>query len=347
MKVRLLKKDLIMPLNQKFFRACHCSTFTIAPNGDYLVTFFAGEREGTPDNAIWLSRCIGGKEWVDPVKIVHDGTPQWNPVIFRYESRIYLYFKKGPTVHEWISYYTYSDDNGYTWAKEELIVPDDPYSRGPTRNKVIIANDGAWLAPGSVETAIHFDSLIDRSEDKGKTWIKCPIPIAHNDGSRVSRKNVWEGLLQKELWENDLKKIERWDGIIQPTLWKSDGSNVHALMRSTRGHIYRSDSSDNGKTWSQAYETYLPNNNAGIDIAKTSSGILALVYNPIPWNWGRRTPISLSLSDDNGETFTEPFPIETLDGELSYPSVNADGNLLRITFTVRRQSFMYCECIIE
>lgn len=347
MRIRVLKKELIMPLTQTDFRACHCSTFTIAPNGDYIVTYFAGEREGTPDNAIWLSRCLGGKQWLPPVKILHDGTPHWNPVIFRSDDRLILFYKLGPTVHEWISYFTYSDDNGYTWTPGQLLCPDDPKSRGPVRNKLILGTDGSWLAPASVENEIHFDSFVEKSFDQGKTWTKHPIPIVHNNGSRVSRANVWEGLLGKELWENDLAKIERWDGIIQPTLWRSEGSNMHAFMRSTRGHIYRSDSTDNGDTWSWAYETNMPNNNAGIDIAKLSDGTLALVYNPIPWNWGRRTPISLSLSTDNGETFTEPFPLETLDGELSYPSVNVYDELLRITFTVRRQSFMYCECVID
>lgn len=347
MRVRILKKELVMPLDQPYFRACHCSTFAVAPNGDYLVTYFAGEREGTPDNAIWLSRCEGGKKWLPPVKILHDGTPHWNPVIFRSGDRLIVFYKLGRTVHEWVSYYTYSDDNGYTWAPRQVLCPDDPDSRGPTRNKVIVASDGSWLAPGSVENDRFFDAFIDRSEDMGKTWTKCPIDIAHNNGSRISLSHVWEGLLGKELWENDLEKIQKWDGIIQPTLWRSEGSRVHAFMRSTRGHIYRSDSSDDGKTWCQAYETYLPNNNAGIDIARMEDGTLALVHNPVPWNWGTRTPISIALSTDNGETFTEPFPLETLDGELSYPSVNADGNLLRITFTVRRQSFMYCECLIE
>ena len=347
MRVKIIKKELILPMDQTHFRACHCSTLVVAPNGDFLVTYFAGEREGTPDNAIWLSRCTGGTKWIPPVKILHDGTPHWNPVLFRYGERVYVFYKLGPTVHQWVSWYTYSDDSGYTWAKPQLLCPDDPDSRGPTRNKIILAADGSWLAPGSVENEIHFDAFIDRSEDQGKTWYKCPIDIAHNHGSRISRSQVWEGLLSNELWENDLKKIEKWDGIIQPTLWRSEGSHVHALMRSTRGHIYRSDSRDNGKTWCQAYETYMPNNNAGIDVGKMADGTLVLVYNPIPWNWGRRTPISIALSTDNGETFTEPFPLETLEGELSYPSVNVEDPLIRITFTVNRRSFLYCECVLE
>lgn len=37
MRVRILKKELIMPLDQPYFRACHCSTLAVAPNGDYDV----------------------------------------------------------------------------------------------------------------------------------------------------------------------------------------------------------------------------------------------------------------------------------------------------------------------
>lgn len=347
MRVKLLKKELIMPMDQSFFRACHCSTFVIADNGDYLVTFFAGEREGTADNAIWMSRCVGGKKWVEPVIIQHDGTPHWNPVIFKNGHRLFVYFKLGPGVHDWISYYIYSDDNGYTWSERRLLCPEDPYSRGPVRNKIIRGRDGALLCPASVETDTEFNCFVERSTDNGATWTKCPIPIVHHELSPIDRDNVWEGLLSKELWENDLEKIERWDGVIQPSLWLGEGSNVHAFMRSTRGFIYRSDSTDSGVTWCEAYPTALPNNNSGLDVDRMDDGTLVLVSNPISGNWARRTPISISFSTDNGESFSEPLPLETIEGELSYPSVNACGKLIRITFTVKRRSFMYCECVIE
>ena len=118
-------------------------------------------------------------------------------------------------------------------------------------------------------------------------------------------------------------------------------------MRSTRGFIYRSDSTDSGVTWCEAYPTALPNNNSGLDVDRMDDGTLVLVSNPISGNWARRTPISISFSTDNGESFSEPLPLETIEGELSYPSVNACGKLIRITFTVKRRSFMYCECVIE
>lgn len=347
-KLRLLKKEMLFSPKQTLFNNCHCSTFVRADNGDYLVTYFAGEREGTPDNAIWLSRCTGGESWQTPVRVKYSGDmPHWNAVLFKDGHRIYLFYKKGPTVHQWRSYLSWSDDDGHTWTEGVMLFADDPTPRGPVRNKLIRGADGSWLSPGSVETDETWDCFIDKTFDRGKAWKKCPIPFDHSAGSTLDRDRLWGGLLKKELWENDLDKIRRWDGIIQPTLWRSGGSGVHAFMRSTRGRIYRSDSEDNGETWCEAYATAMPQNNSGIDVGLLSDGTLALVYNPVSGNWAPRTPIAIALSEDNGLTFGQPFLLETLDGELSYPSVNVDGELIRITFTYNRKTFFYCECVAE
>ena len=70
-------------------------------------------------------------------------------------------------------------------------------------------------------------------------------------------------------------------GVIQPTLWESIPDQVHMLLRSTEGMIYRSDSKDGGDTWTEAYATELPNNNSGIDMIRSEDGKLFLVYNPV------------------------------------------------------------------
>lgn len=64
-------------------------------------------------------------------------------------------------------------------------------------------------------------------------------------------------------------------GIIQPTLWEFSSGNIH-LARSTAGRIYRSDSQDNGQTWSPAYPTPLLNNNSGIDLVRLDNSSLIL-----------------------------------------------------------------------
>jgi len=113
------------------------------------------------------------------------------------------------------------------------------------------------------------------------------------------------------------------------------------LMRSTRGFIYRSDSSDYGRSWCAAYATALPNNNSGIDVVRLDDGGLVLAYNPVAGNWGRRYPISLGFSSDNGENWTKILDLETEEGEFSYPAIIADGERLHLTYTWNRKNIVY------
>ena len=142
-------------------------------------------------------------------------------------------------------------------------------------------------------------------------------------------------------------------GLIQPTLWESMPGAVHMLMRSTAGKIYRSDSSDSGQTWCPAYPISLPNNNSGIDLVKLQSGVLALCYNPVSDNWGKRTPLHIILSPDSGDTWTDSIVLEEEDpqtdekkvvldevrrpNEFSYPAIISRGDEIVACYTWKRE----------
>ncbi|WJH37421.1 exo-alpha-sialidase [Paenibacillus sp. CC-CFT747] len=181
--------------------------------------------------------------------------------------------------------------------------------------------DGTWLAPASIETEEAWDSFVDISRDEGKTWTQSGwVPIDH---SKLKGK-----------------------GIIQPTLWSGD-DQVHMLLRSTEGYIYRSDSTDNGETWSEAYPTTLVNNNSGIDLAQLPNGTLVLVHNPVEGNWAARTPLICSASQDNGETWKEAFVLENEPGEYSYPAIVAKGDRTFIVYTWKRERIVCWEIVWE
>ncbi len=97
------------------------------------------------------------------------------------------------------------------------------------------------------------------------------------------------------------------------------------LLRSTRGAIFRSDSIDYGVTWSVARATSLPNNNSGIDLVNMHNGSLILALNPVNGNWGKRYPLSLIVSHDNGESWLPLLDLESDRGEYSYPAIISDG----------------------
>ena len=296
------------------FPQCHASTVVEIAPGKIMSAWFAGTAEKDDDVGIWFS-TFEGKKWTPPARIAKvDNTPHWNPTLFKDETgRIHLFFKIGKEIPYWQTYWMHSDD-GVTWTEPVELVPGDKGGRGPVRSKPIILSDGSWLAPTSTELRT-WEAFVDRSEDRGKTWVRVP---------NFDKKT------------NDLKG----KGCIQPTLWESSPGNVHALMRTTVGKIWRTDSADGGKTWTPLIETDLPNNNSGIDVLKLEDGRLLLVYNPVGRNWGPRTPLDLAVSNDNGKTWRTIAHLERdpdPESEFSYPSIVRSEKGIVITYTYQRE----------
>lgn len=341
MRLTPIERHCLVAADNTDFRQCHASTLITLADGSLLVAWFAGQKEGSGDTGIWMTRRQQGIWQALWRAVSEEGLAHWNPVLHNTPDGIWLFYKVGSGVHHWVTRYVKSTDNGHSWSQPAELVAGETLPRGPVKNKVIVTADGTWLAPGSTEDERHWDAQVDRSEDSGKSWHLSPVPLAHLPRSQGKNGPLWQGLLQEALWENDLERVLRWDGVIQPTLWESSPNHIHMLMRSTRGWLYRSDSTDNGKTWCEARPTSLPNNNSGIDLVRTASGVLVLAWNPVGGNWGQRYPISLSVSTDNGESWAEPVDLENEQGEFSYPAIISDGDVIHLTYTWNRKNIVY------
>ncbi len=341
MNIIVQGRQELLPRGHGLFNNCHASTLVALPTGDLLAAYFAGLREGEGDTAIWLSRQHDGL-WGEPVRAFAEaGLAHWNPVLHADGAHVTLFYKVGPTVHDWVTRRALSADGGATWGAAEPLVPGDRSPRGPVRNKLLVLSTGAWLAPASIETAQLWDAFVDCSTDGGATWRRIDVPLEHRHDSPLAGAGVWQGLSENALWETDLDQVFRWDGVIQPTLWESAPGHVHMLLRSTRGRVYRSDSDDGGSNWCAAYATPLPNNNSGIDLVHLGGGRLVLACNPVAGNWSRRTPMSLLGSADNGETWSRLLDLDTGEGEFSYPAIIAAGGSLHVTYTWNRRNIVY------
>jgi len=324
------KKEYIFG-DDRDFDSCHVSSLVKLGNGDFIAVWFAGSWEANPDTDIWISKRTASG-WERPYMIVRNWcVPQWNQTLFRRpDGRVLLFYKEGKNIAEWKTFIKHSDDNGKTFSEPRLLEVKGMFNRGPSKNKCILLSDGSIAAPGSVEPgdAEIWDSYIDISKDGGETWEPGPyIPVRRKD--KRSRH-----------FAMDPKQCSG-KGIIQPTLWESSPGHLHAMMRSTSAAVFRSDSYDNGKTWCCAYNTGLPNNNSGIDLVKLDSGDLILVSNPVALDWGPRTPLTVSCSDDNGKTWKEIFTLENESGEFSYPAVIAEGSDVFLTYTWRRERIAF------
>ena len=304
------------------FEYCHASTLIQLRNRKILAAWFAGVREKPPEAGIWIAERFEGR-WSPPrlaAKVSENA--HRNPVLFRApDGVVHLFFKLGTSACAWRTWTATSNDEGSNWSEPRELCPDAEFPGGPVKNKPVVLTDGTWLAPNSRETDECWDVSADRSEDGGVSWTSGAIvPLDHDliDGP----------------------------GAIQPALWESGSGNVHMLVRTTGGKIWRSDSADSGLSWSPLYETDIPNNNSGIDVAKLHDGTLALVYNPVDTH-GVRTPLRIALSFNNGATWPHHLDIETGAGEFSYPAIIPTAIGMAITYTWKRERIAFWHGSIE
>ena len=224
----------------------------------------------------------------------------------------------GARIRSWETWLALSEDAGRTWSRPTPLVAGDRGGRGAVRCKPIRLTSGDWLAGASRERWRRWDAFFDRSAD-GLTHWRASADVTF-DRRRFHGK-----------------------GLIQPTLWESDPGRVHALFRSTASSVYRADSEDGGQTWTPARSLPIPHNNAGIDVAPLPDGRLVLACNPVAGNWAARTPLSLLVSHDGGETWPDRLDVETSPGEYSYPALIPTPTGIALSYTWNRRRIAFVE----
>lgn len=335
--MNLLEHFFIM--NNSPIPVCHTSTILRKEDGSFLFSWFGGSYEGNPDVGMFLCRRDLRGNFSAPERMASSKEAHWNPVLFSPEkNRVCLFYKVGDEIAKWRTYMRISKDGGKSFGEERELVPGDMGGRGPVRNKPVRLENGRILCPASQEKEI-WTGFVDISDDGCKTFHKSnPIRIPGLEpGKRKTERD--EIPVSPQSYKGR--------GVIQPALWEEGNGKVHMLLRSSEGFLYRSDSFDWGETWGEAYPTMIPNNNSGIDIGQLSDGRLILVYNPVAENWGKRSPLSLSLSLDGGEHFERVMDLESGEGEFSYPAVITYDREAWITYTYQRKNIACCHMTLD
>jgi len=321
------------------YPSCHAATIVESGAGVLLAAWFAGTHEGHPDVAIWLARYQNGA-WSDPVKVADEpDLPHWNPVLFRDSTgRLWLFYKVGPSVPAWTGVYLTSHDGGRSWSPP-VALPAGLI--GPAKNKPITLSNGDILCGTSNESWRSWACWVEASSDGGRSWtrhgpIVAPGARAYEAGHETVVSAVWDEA------SGTLRLPQRHFGVIQPALWEYAPGRVKMLMRATQrvGCVCASASDDYGRTWSPAQRVPIPNPNSGLDAVRLEDGRILLVCNPVREG---RTPLSVLVSEDNGETWPRRLDLETTPGEYSYPSViqAEDGRVHVVATHQRTQIFHY------
>jgi predicted neuraminidase len=78
-------------------------------------------------------------------------------------------------------------------------------------------------------------------------------------------------------------------------------------------------------------------------VVKLENKKLVLIFNPDDKNWGARSPLSLAVSNDDGESWDPVIEIQqgNEDDEFSYPSVISFGDTVAVTYTWQRERIAF------
>ena len=288
-----------------------------------LAAWFGGEKEGANDVAIYMARW-NGENWSQPWQMAAEpGVPLWNPVLHRArDGAIWLFYKVGPTIPAWTGCYRISRNDGHNWSAPAALPAG---LLGPSKNKPLLLSNGDVLSGTSAETWHSWSAWAELSRDDGASWTRygpiCAPPA------------------EEPPMESPLPATYR--GVIQPTQWESAPGRVRMLLRATRavGWVCLSDSQDGGRTWGPTRTTTVPNPNSGIDAVRLHNGRVVLACNPVP---SGRSPLSLLVTDDDGDTWPERLDLEREPGEYSYPAIIqcSDGRI-HLAYTWRRETIRH------
>jgi sialidase-1 len=250
----------------------------------------------------------GGRTWGEKY-LIQENIGQKNVMnqgIVRLKSgALALFFVKHDNNAQLSMHMKRSLDEGLTWDQPRNITP---YSgaHATANDRAVILSSGRIIIPLAGETESvpgKYGAFSIYSDDSGETWTIGQF-INMTTGSPA-----------------------------EPVVVELSDKRVMMLIRTTLGYIYKAYSEDGGTTWGDPIQTELTSPYAPAMIKQLSKkGQLLLVWNNNGVNQNRR-PLTMAISKDDGETWTNFINLEPADkGVNAYPSFTTHHGEVLITY---------------
>jgi hypothetical protein len=239
-----------------------------------------------------------------------------------------------------------SRDDGYTWtnAGAPPFFPAFTFIRG-----LITLRNGSRLLP----------------------YQHMPVSAGENMRLVINNHNIADFRHQQAIWDADIRAIQ--NGVIrysavgdgqpelsagpdipikgdtgrnwvwsEPTLAElSDGTIVMLLRVCRSGCLWRSESHDGGRTWSEAIPTDIPNPGNKPKLVVLPNGRVGLLHTPNP---AKRYPLALWISSDDMKTWSDQRIVSDFPVRYDYPDGFAERNTLYFTIEINRHEIMFFKC---
>ena len=308
----------------------------ILPNGEWIVVFMTGgATEPAPENWVGLCRSTDqGATW-GPIETVlkraDRGCTMTEVLVHDGVITVHVQIHRG-RFDDWHDATVTSRDHGRSWSAPEPFAPLP--LRSFVRNRHV-TSWGDWLFPfqfyaptGDPATCIWDDGSFDVprvgvliTSDQGRTWQLSQTVTGHN----------WAEATVSELRDGRVAMLIRNDGT---------------------GCLWRSDSSDRGRTWSTPVRTDIPNPGSKVRLFRLRDGRIAMIHNPNAqtshpnskhYASCNRNPLALWISDDDLRTWGYQRILTDFPGHLAYPDgeVDEQEEYIHFVFDYNRHDVIY------
>lgn len=338
------------------FRSSHSSTVCELANRDLYAVWFTGSVEGAEDTVV-AGSCfsMSNRTWSSPAVIVD--VPEHaagNPRVFRGPfGELWLLFaiNYGRWCHGGSRLFLKrSYDEGRTWS-DMSIFWDEGGLLGKNKPIHLRSRPSAWIVP--VEWEDDYVCAFLRTEDYGRSW-DLVGDLGRMSGVRVDQPTIVELsgdgrlLAYMRSWEGHIYESRSGDfGATwsEPTATElpNNNSGIDMVRLSNGDLVLAHNPTALGSDGTYVVDQRLKSNPefavSPSEFAKDKNGYRSRTpeISALFPQWGPRTPLRLSVSRDQGETWTPALDLQLGDGEFSYPSIiQLSDRRICVTYTFNR-----------
>jgi len=220
--------------------------------------------------------------------------------------------------------------------------------------------DGELLALASLDEAAGFFGpslklLAFRYDEGSDDWEELGVVYDNTiNNFPPKRLSTGEWMMSRRTWDRNVyflrggtEAFDQWEVVPvvdygdpvlaaeEPYWWVLPDDNIMALFRDNNrsGWLYRSFSTDNGRSWSRPVRTNFPDATSKFNGLRLSDGRYVMVSNA---NHAQRDPLALSISDDGMVFHTMHYLFGGR--RVDYPHVLEHGEHLFIAFSGQKQT---------
>lgn len=299
--------------------------------GELLVTWTTGGvTEPSDGNVTRIARSTdNGTTWQDLGLFRHPHRGLFTTELFCPDDHGEVHafintYPFGSWMTQLLSYRAVSRDGGRTWTGPHAI-PGGIHNVWPNRG--IVLASGAWLIPMSwaeLTGEEWCEPAHGRAPAQGQVGTRpvpqTEVPYGADTSRRYHQGNAWAdrnhrycvGVMRSDDGGNSFNRHGYITGgahghLIEPRVVELNDGRIVMLIRSQKeGFLLRSESRDDGRSWSAAVRTDIPNPSAKVNLLKARDGRIFLLHNPTGHQgavMGGRNPLALWVSDDGMQSW--------------------------------------------